>query len=66
MPIVKIELFPGRNQEVKVQIAYQITQLLTQIAKIPATDTTVIFEEVERHNWYHGGQSHAAAPLERR
>lgn len=55
MPIVKIELFPGRSRALKNEIAQRITQMFEDVAGVVPKDTTVIFEEVERYNWFLGG-----------
>lgn len=59
MPIVKIELFPGRDQSLKAEIALRITQVLEEISNIPPTDTTVMFQEVSPHDWFVAGHSFA-------
>ena len=60
MPIVRIELFPGRSPELKADIAARITRMLTEAAGIPADATTVIFQETPPQDWFHAGRPHGA------
>ena len=62
MPIVRIELFPGRTPELKADIAARITRMLTEVAGIPAEATTVIFQETPPQDWFNAGRSYAAPP----
>ncbi|WP_234854374.1 tautomerase family protein [Paracoccus everestensis] len=62
MPIVRIELFPGRSPDMKADIAAGITRMLTEMAGIPAEATTVIFQETPPQDWFNAGRSYAAPP----
>lgn len=55
MPIVKISLFPGRDQERKDAVATGITQVFSTVMGIPAADTIILFEEIETADWYRSG-----------
>ncbi|WP_320200738.1 tautomerase family protein (plasmid) [Agrobacterium sp. rho-13.3] len=59
MPIVKIELFSGRDESLKAEIAVKIAALLEEKLKISQKDTTVIFTDVPRGDWFVAGQSNA-------
>lgn len=59
MPIVRIELFPGRSHKTKMEIAEGITRLFEEKAGIPPSATSILFTEVERFNWVDGGKPHA-------
>lgn len=56
MPIVRIELFPGRGAELKSRIAKAITTALQDVAAVPPTDTMVIFVEVAKSDWMVAGE----------
>lgn len=60
MPIVRIELFPGRDAEKKAAIAREVTKALEASAGIDPADTTVIFDEVKQADWFVAGESFAA------
>jgi 4-oxalocrotonate tautomerase len=55
MPIVKVEMWPGRTHEQKQRLAKAITDAVVNIGKAPAEGTFVIFEDVPKENWAVGG-----------
>ena len=55
MPIVRVEMWPGRTREQKAELARAITDAIVSIAKTTPEATTVIFEDVLRENWATGG-----------
>lgn len=59
MPIVRIELFPGRSHEIKMEIATAITQALEDKAGIKPDATTVIFSEIAPSDWVVAGKPYA-------
>ncbi len=59
MPIIRIELFPGRSHETKMEIAEGITQLLEDKAGINRSATTILFTEVSPTDWVVAGKPYA-------
>ena len=55
MPIVRVEMWPGRTQDQKRRLAKAITDAVVDIGKAPAEDTFVIFEDVPKENWAQAG-----------
>jgi 4-oxalocrotonate tautomerase len=55
MPIVKVEMWPGRTQAQKAELARVITEAVVTIAHATPESTIVIFEDVARENWAVGG-----------
>ncbi len=55
MPIVKIEMWPGRTKQQKAELAKAITDAVVRIAETTPESTIVIFEDVARENWASGG-----------
>lgn len=55
MPIVRVEMWPGRTHAQKAELARLITEALVTVARIPPEATTVIFEDVSKDNWAVGG-----------
>ena len=55
MPIVRVEMWPGRTHAQKAELARLITGALATVASVPAEATTVIFEDVPKENWAVGG-----------
>ncbi len=55
MPFIRVSMYKGRTKEQKVQIAREITEVMTRVANIPAEATQIIFEEIDRENWASAG-----------
>ncbi len=55
MPIVRIEMWPGRTKAQKVELARVITEAMVTIARTTADQTFVIFQEVSKEDWAQGG-----------
>ena len=54
MPIIRVELFPGRSPEVKRELAREIVELFDRVAGARANATTVIFTEIKPEDWISG------------
>lgn len=65
MPIVRVEMWPGRTQSQKAELARVITEAMVTIAHTTPEATIVIFEDVvgggngvgssKKENWAVGG-----------
>lgn len=55
MPIVQIALYAGRTPDQKEALAMAVTKAISETAGIPDEATTIIFQEVEKHDWAIGG-----------
>ena len=55
MPIVRVEMWPGRTHEQKRELAKAITDAVVEIGKASAEATFVIFEDVPKENWAQAG-----------
>lgn len=55
MPIVRIEMWPGRTHAQKAELAKAITEAMVDIAKTTPDQTIIVFEDVPRENWAQGG-----------
>ena len=55
MPIVRVEMWPGRTNQQKRDLAKAITEAVVDIGKAPADQTFVIFEDVAKENWAQAG-----------
>lgn len=56
MPIIRLEMLAGRTQEQKAELADVLTRETARIAKCPAQDIQIVFDEVARSNWAVGGK----------
>lgn len=55
MPIVRVEMWPGRTHEQKAELAKAITDAVARIAKTTPEATIVIFQDVPKENWAQAG-----------
>jgi 4-oxalocrotonate tautomerase len=56
MPIVRVEMWPGRTGAQKAELAKVITDVMVKIAKTTPEATTVVFEDIAKENWAIGGK----------
>ena len=55
MPIVRIEMWPGRTHAQKAELARVITDAVVTIGHTTPEATLVVFEDVAKENWAQGG-----------
>ena len=55
MPIVRVEMWPGRTHEQKQKLAKAITDAMVEIGKTTPEVTIIVFEDVEKSNWAQSG-----------
>lgn len=55
MPIVRVEMWPGRTKAQKAELARLITEAIVTVAGTTPEATTVVFEDVSKENWAIGG-----------
>ena len=55
MPIVRVEMWPGRTHSQKAQLARAITDVMVTIGRTTPEATTIVFEDVAKENWAQGG-----------
>ncbi len=56
MPIVRIEMWPGRTQAQKREMARAITEVVCNVAHTTPDATIVLFQDVEKENWAQAGK----------
>lgn len=55
MPIIRIEMFEGRPDEIKKELLMKVTTAAAEVLKIPAEHFTCIITDVPRKHWARGG-----------
>ena len=55
MPIVHVEMWPGRTQAVKAELARALTDAMVNIAKTPPEAVLIVFDVVPKESWAQGG-----------
>lgn len=56
MPIIRVEMFPGRTTGQKRDLAQALTDEMVRITGCSAASVNVIFEETSKDNWAAGRQ----------
>ena len=56
MPIVRVEMWPGRTQAQKRELARAITEAVCNIAQTTPDATIVIFLDVAKEDWAQAGR----------
>ena len=60
LPVVNVQLYEGRTQQQKDDIAKGIAETISRVAEVPMDATVVIFSDTKRSDWHVGGQSQGA------
>mgnify|MGYP001421001251 FL=1 len=55
MPIVRIDMWPGRTHQQKADLAKIITDAMVEIAKTTPEATTIVFQDIPKENWAESG-----------
>jgi len=55
MPIVRIEMWKGRSQQQKRELARVITEAMVNIGQTTPEATIIVFEDIEKEDWAQGG-----------
>ena len=56
MPIIRVEMFPGRTADQKRDLARELTDGFVRACGGPGDRLHVVITEVERENWGDGGE----------
>jgi 4-oxalocrotonate tautomerase family enzyme len=56
MPIIRVEMWPGRTHAQKQELARVLTEAMCNIANTTPEATIVVFHEVAREDWAQGGR----------
>ena len=56
MPIVRVEMWPGRTQAQKRELARAITEVVCNVAQTTPEATIVVFQEVAKEDWAQAGR----------
>jgi 4-oxalocrotonate tautomerase len=62
MPIVRIDMWPGRSREVKNVLIRNVTDAVVQSIGCPEQAVEVLLYEVDKSDWAAGGVCHADRP----
>lgn len=57
MPIIKIEMWSGRNKELKSKLVENVTDTVVKTLKCPSEAVTVVIYDVPKENWGQAGKT---------
>lgn len=60
MPIIRVELLPGRSDEQLAEFVSEVTASAIDILKCAQETVDVVFFEVEPKHWAHAGKLYSA------
>lgn len=55
MPLIRVEMFPGRSQEQKREFAQAVTREASRILQCDPEAVDIIFAELRKEDWATGG-----------
>lgn len=56
MPIIRVEMWPGRTEAQKREMARQLTEVVCNVAQTTPEATIVIFQEIAKEDWAQAGR----------
>jgi 4-oxalocrotonate tautomerase len=60
MPFVHIQILKEHSKQRKDEMSRRITDVISDVTKLPKEAIWVVFEDVEHDGWYVGGDSVSA------
>lgn len=64
MPVIIIEMFDGRSDEMKKELIQKVSSVTVDTLKIPLEHVQVILHEIPRKNWARGGVPYSEKHLD--
>ena len=62
MPMIRIELYPGRTPEQKANCAREVIDVVVRTLGTKVEACQVVFHDVPQHDWHVGGKIAPAEP----
>ena len=59
MPIVKIDLWSGRTEELKENLIKKVTDVVVEVCKCPKEAITIVINDIPKENWGSAGEQHS-------
>lgn len=59
MPLVRINMFPGRSEEKKQELARELTNVFERVWGNNPESVTILFTETEKSDWFHAGEPYS-------
>ena len=55
MPMIRVQMFPGRTETQKEELVKEMTDAIVRTCNAKQDEVWIIIEEVEREHWALGG-----------
>lgn len=55
MPMIRVQMFPGRTESQKEELVKEMTDAIVRTCDAKQDEVWIIIEEVEREHWALGG-----------
>lgn len=62
MPIIRVEMWPGRTPAQKAELARRITEAVVEVGRTTPEATIVVFQDVPKENWAVAGRLASDGP----
>jgi 4-oxalocrotonate tautomerase len=59
MPMISVQMFPGRSPEQKEALVAQLTEAIVRTCDAKQDDVWVVIDEVARENWSRAGRMYS-------
>ena len=59
MPIIRVEMFEGRNVDQKRELAKALTAEMVRVTGVGEASVNVVIDELKKENWAAGGELYA-------
>lgn len=56
MPIIRIEMWPGRTHAQKAELVKIITEAMVNITNTTPESTIIVFDDIPKDNWAQNGR----------
>jgi len=56
MPLIRVEIWEGRNPDLKRKLVKELTKVTVEILGCPEQAVTVVINDIPKHNWGIGGE----------
>ncbi|OGC29429.1 hypothetical protein A2311_05895 [candidate division WOR-1 bacterium RIFOXYB2_FULL_48_7] len=61
MPIIRIEMWKGRDEQTKGKLIAEVTKTVCEVAKCQPEKVIVVIEDIPKENWGEAGRQASQA-----
>ncbi len=56
MPIIRVEMWEGRDTQTKKNLVEKLTQVTSEVLNCPKQAVTIVIYDIPKHNWAQEGK----------